>query len=360
MLNKFFRISILLIFFIFLTVQTGRAAFNDVGSTHFNFDAIGYVQSEGIVQGYDDGTYRPSQTINRAEFMKIVIEAQFDAITIDNCIMENRQSHWTYVFFPDIPINQWFAKYICVANQNGIIQGYPDGTFKPAQNISFVEAAKIIVTTFNYEVNSDPIWYKPFVERLGDESAIPSTIGDFEKEVTRGEMAEMIYRLKAGIKNKTSMLYRNGKLYLDSVTKPASKREFCGGIAGILCAEGLICEGVGNYPDAGGMCVGNEEEFMEAEPMSEVKEFNLTAKQWEFTPSTITVKKGDAVRLIIESIDVAHGFAMAEFNVNKRLNPGATITVEFVADRAGTFPFFCSVLCGSGHSKMKGKLVVEY
>ena len=75
--------------------------------------------------------------------------------------------------------------------------------------------------------------------------------------------------------------------------------------------------------------------------------------------SEIKVNEGDTVKLTITSIDVAHGFAITAFGVNSRLNPGQTTTVEFVADKKGTFTFFCSVKCGTGHPGMKGTLIVE-
>lgn len=91
----------------------------------------------------------------------------------------------------------------------------------------------------------------------------------------------------------------------------------------------------------------------------EVKEFNVMAKNWEFDPSTITVNKGDTVRLSVESIDVRHGIAIPEFRINEVLEPGSKVEIEFVADKAGTFDFSCSVPCGSGHRQMKGTLVVN-
>jgi cytochrome c oxidase subunit 2 len=100
-----------------------------------------------------------------------------------------------------------------------------------------------------------------------------------------------------------------------------------------------------------------QKEKKEAEP--EVKEFSITAKQWSFEPSTIEVKKGDKVRLLIKSIDVEHGFALPEFNVNENLSPGKEIKVEFTANKTGTFTFYCNVYCGSGHKDMKGTLVVK-
>ncbi|HLD75859.1 MAG TPA: cupredoxin domain-containing protein [Candidatus Norongarragalinales archaeon] len=89
-----------------------------------------------------------------------------------------------------------------------------------------------------------------------------------------------------------------------------------------------------------------------------VQEYSLTAKQYQFSPSTLTVKKGQPVKITIESTDVPHGFALPDFGVQKELNPGSKTVVEFTPDKTGEFTFFCSVFCGSGHGSMKGKLIV--
>lgn len=90
-----------------------------------------------------------------------------------------------------------------------------------------------------------------------------------------------------------------------------------------------------------------------------IKLFTITAKNWEFSPSTIKVKKGDTVRLTIKSVDVDHGFKLVDFNVNQPLKPGQTATVEFIADKSGSFSFTCNVFCGPGHKDMRGTLIVE-
>ncbi len=92
---------------------------------------------------------------------------------------------------------------------------------------------------------------------------------------------------------------------------------------------------------------------------STVQEFDIIASKWKFTPGTIKVKQGDTVKLNLQSRDVMHGFRIVEFDVSKTLNPGEAVTVEFTADKKGTFSFFCTIPCGSGHSTMKGQLVVE-
>lgn len=92
---------------------------------------------------------------------------------------------------------------------------------------------------------------------------------------------------------------------------------------------------------------------------TEVHEIQMTAKKYEFNPNVITVKKGEHVRLIITALDRDHGFDLEAFGINQRLKKGDPTTIEFTADKAGTFEFKCSQFCGLGHGKMKGKLVVE-
>lgn len=89
------------------------------------------------------------------------------------------------------------------------------------------------------------------------------------------------------------------------------------------------------------------------------KSFTITASKWAFSPNTITVKQGDTVRLRVNSIDVAHGLLIQGYNINKTINPGETVQIEFVADKKGTFNFRCSVQCGVGHLTMTGRLIVE-
>lgn len=90
-----------------------------------------------------------------------------------------------------------------------------------------------------------------------------------------------------------------------------------------------------------------------------VREFQMTAKKYTYEPNVITVKKGEAVRLIITALDRKHAFKLKEFGIDQILLKGAPTTIEFTADKAGTFRFKYSVFCGFGHGRMKGKLVVE-
>jgi cytochrome c oxidase subunit 2 len=84
-------------------------------------------------------------------------------------------------------------------------------------------------------------------------------------------------------------------------------------------------------------------------------EIKLGAKDFEYDAKEIHVKKGDKVKVTLTSDDGGHGFTIPDYKVTINGNGSA----EFTADKAGTFEFHCSVMCGSGHSKMKGTLIVE-
>jgi cytochrome c oxidase subunit 2 len=93
--------------------------------------------------------------------------------------------------------------------------------------------------------------------------------------------------------------------------------------------------------------------------VEDVKTIDVIASRFKFEPATITVAQGDSIRLRLHSIDRTHGISIKAFRV-KAVIPkmGETVTVEFVADQAGTFDFTCSEYCGTGHAGMKGRLVV--
>lgn len=92
---------------------------------------------------------------------------------------------------------------------------------------------------------------------------------------------------------------------------------------------------------------------------SSIKEFSITGSNYKFTPNTLTVKKGDKVKITFKSEGGLHNFVVDDFNVKTNiLEIGQEESVEFVADKIGTFEYYCSV---GNHRQMgmKGTLVVE-
>lgn len=89
----------------------------------------------------------------------------------------------------------------------------------------------------------------------------------------------------------------------------------------------------------------------------------MTAVRSHFNPEHITVKKGDKVIWRItnleRAVDAIHGFAVPAYNIAASLEPGETVKIEFVADVAGTFPFYCSEFCSALHLEMMGYFMVQ-
>lgn len=93
--------------------------------------------------------------------------------------------------------------------------------------------------------------------------------------------------------------------------------------------------------------------------VEEIRTIDVVASRFRFEPATISVVQGERVRLRMRSADVTHSFAVKAFRVKALIPKGSeAVTVEFVADQAGTFEVTCAEYCGSGHSGMKGRLVV--
>jgi cytochrome c oxidase subunit 2 len=94
-------------------------------------------------------------------------------------------------------------------------------------------------------------------------------------------------------------------------------------------------------------------------PILGVHEIQVTLRKYEFGPGSLRVRKGEHVKLVLAAADHDHGFELDDFNIKQKIPKGTTVVVEFTADKAGTFQFRCSNVCGLGHRSMKGTLVVE-
>ena len=91
-----------------------------------------------------------------------------------------------------------------------------------------------------------------------------------------------------------------------------------------------------------------------------VKEVEVSAKKYEFTPPEIEVPVNTLLRLHLKATDKEHGFALKSVKDScVKFKPEAPATLEFYADKAGELEFSCCKFCGMGHGKMKGKIVVK-
>jgi len=95
------------------------------------------------------------------------------------------------------------------------------------------------------------------------------------------------------------------------------------------------------------------------QPKLDAIHIQVISRKYAFEPAEIHVKKGQEVTLEISTTDVQHGFAVDELGINEPIQKGKPALVSFKADKAGEYKVKCSIVCGSGHDRMQGKIIVE-
>lgn len=93
----------------------------------------------------------------------------------------------------------------------------------------------------------------------------------------------------------------------------------------------------------------------EVKPTGNVVDVSISAKNFEFDVKEIKANVGDTVKLTVVNDAGSHGIAIDAFNVNVRGGE----TAEFVVNKTGEFDYYCSIMCGTGHDTMQGKLIVK-
>ena len=84
----------------------------------------------------------------------------------------------------------------------------------------------------------------------------------------------------------------------------------------------------------------------------------IVMKKWEIIPNRLVLPQGARVELVVTSTDVEHGLAVPALGINEPVQPEHPAVIRFLAKTPGTYPMHCSVLCGRGHDKMTGVIVI--
>jgi len=156
---------------------------------------------KGVVNGKSEGFFAPDDLLNRAEITKMASLA-FDYV-VPASVDEKP--------FPDVETSQWYAVYLYVAKTAGIVAGYPDGTFQPANNVNRVESLKIVIESSKLDYSGAEVasfpdtiedWYSSYLNYaikydLADPYSVGADSGMFKPAqfATRGEAAKMISQM---------------------------------------------------------------------------------------------------------------------------------------------------------------------
>lgn len=175
----------LLIILNLLCPPIADAAFKDLSGSSYATE-VQNLADRKFIEGYSDGTFRPYQAINRAEFLKLIMSGNGIPTPsgTGNC-------------FSDVQ-NQWFAPYVCKAVQMGFVQGYADKTFKPGQSINVVEAFSIATKVFQLPVpasKSGEAWFEQYVDYYHNNNVFSKYSYDPGRAFTREETAHLLYMI---------------------------------------------------------------------------------------------------------------------------------------------------------------------
>lgn len=168
----------------FPITHAADSIFTDVDGYPYQ-DSIISLSMQWVVKGYPDGKFKPDRAVTRAEIMKIILEAALgsEVGTATDC-------------FSDVH-DEWFAKYVCYARNHQIVRGYPDGEFKPDNNVTFAEALKMSLEGFSLPIDegSGNDRYQPYLDFVHDNTIFSKYAIDPRRTITRGEMAHLVHQL---------------------------------------------------------------------------------------------------------------------------------------------------------------------
>ncbi|MDD5103388.1 MAG: S-layer homology domain-containing protein [Candidatus Peribacteraceae bacterium] len=173
-----------------LAYDTAHLPYSDAPGDRVTAVAVSFLTEEGVLTGYSDGTFRPEQPVNRAEFLTIAQRAGTKEVipVVDT------------MCFPDIDPAAWYAPFVCAAKRDGMVSGDAlDGIaenawrFHPDRTVNYAEASKILLRVFGIAelpVKAN-VWYAPFLATAEAEGiGLPGMAPDHA--LTRGEVAQIV------------------------------------------------------------------------------------------------------------------------------------------------------------------------
>jgi|CXWL01.1.fsa_nt_gi hypothetical protein len=210
--------------------------FSDVPKNHLNHVAINYLSDAGIISGNPDGTFQPEKFVNRVESLKLILAEAATKLNEDT----------TEATFKDTDPKQWYGKFLSTAKVLGIVSGNPDGTFDPNGRVKRAAFMKMILETNRFkkdkwaeqdlykDVSKDQ-WFAAYMNYAGKSGLLMSDANGNLKpsaELTRGEVAEIIYLMRIILKGKDNQFLISQaeaqmgqiELFIGGKNVPAAKR----------------------------------------------------------------------------------------------------------------------------------------
>lgn len=174
-------------------------AYSDVTAGTKTDEAVTILSNLSIIKGYEDGTFKPDETVTRAEMAAIICR------TLG--YESQAQSSMGTTVFTDVAADHWASGYVNVAQAQGIINGYGNGLFGPEDKVTYEQAVKMIVSALGYDLAAAqkggyPTGYLAIASSKGVTKNANGKVGDAAK---RSAIAILVYNsLEVQLMDQTS------------------------------------------------------------------------------------------------------------------------------------------------------------
>ena len=199
-MKRWWKASALALLLLAAPTSAQAKTYKDVQPTDWYYKQVHTLSDKGILDGFQDGTFRPSDKVTRAQVTKIL-----------NATIRSEQLNHTKqreaIPFIDVRSDRWFAPHVATMYEYGIASGLPDRSFRPDRLIKRSEMARMLAETFHMDRAAGTAktfsdvhpskWYAPYVAQLSKANVTQgSTRGEFlpDAPVTRGELSIFLAR----------------------------------------------------------------------------------------------------------------------------------------------------------------------
>lgn len=306
------------------TMQTTAStqAFSDVSPSNPEYTALQYLKDHGVIGGYSDGTFKPDQTVNRAEALKIILLGSGIQVAASVDLEP----------FRDTDRSAWYAPYVSKAKDLNVVSGYADGTFKPAQTVNLVENLKMLLLTGNININNLTVtqnpyadapkgqWYTNYAEYAKEKNLIDADSKNMvypAQGMTRGKLAEMMYRL----------------MYM----KAQGWDKFMTGTQETLPVTTQVV---------------TQETQMSTEQSTQQQSNNVSIVNMAFSPAALNIKTGSTV-VWTNQDTVTHSVTSDDGTTFSSGNLANGSSFSFTFSKPGTYTYHCAI-----HTFMTGSVTV--
>lgn len=162
------------------SIGTAYAGFSDTAGTTYA-DAAERLNLVGILTGFPDGSFKPGDKVTRGQMAAVTVRALGLAAAADYSKVDTK--------FADVKGDHWAAGFINVAADQGIINGYPDGTFKAEAEVTYAEVLAMLVRVLGYDPSVKGTWPTNYIVKAADVGISKDVAFSANTPAVRGDIA---------------------------------------------------------------------------------------------------------------------------------------------------------------------------